>query len=686
MKLPAITLNQEAFSRFGEALSKEWLVTNGLGGYASSTVLGVNTRKYHGLLVAALNPPGDRTVCLSKLDGDVYAGGNVYRLGANEFADAVYPQGYTFLDAFSVAPFPTFNYRVGSITLYKTLFMPKNRNAVCVIYKVSSREAAEAKLRIYPLLTCRHFHTIVDRRRNPLQFTQKSGSQNSETAFQNPPATVICRVTDGGFSEKVNWVDGLFYRAEAARGEASSDDCFQPGFFELNLPPKSEKEFAVTAAAAIDGQAAREALDSIGKTMDQVNASFSRELARREGLLGDFYGLHPEVSRADLLSWVLSAADSFIVQDGAGGKAVIAGYHWFEPWGRDTFIALPGLLLVTGRFDVARGILQAYNLHCRDGLIPNYVADETGQPAYNTVDATLWYVNAVLQYLKYTGDYAFVQAKLWSNLQAIISSHQRGTSFGIRLDDDGLLMHGAKLTWMDAATPRAGKAVEVQALWYNALRTMQHLAGKFSEKDLAERYAAMADKAAGSFNGKFWNEGGGCLFDVLEPEGANASLRPNQVFAVSLDYPILDQARWRLVVDVVNRELATPFGLRTLSPSDPKYIGKYVGDRNGRDRAYHNGTIWPWLLGPFITAYLKTRGNEEPARKWVLEKLLLPFFTVGIMQAGLGTLCEICDSDSPHMPRGCIAQAWSVAEPLRAYMEDVRLSKPRFAPAFWKSP
>jgi predicted glycogen debranching enzyme len=388
----------------------------------------------------------------------------------------------------------------------------------------------------------------------------------------------------------------------------------------------------------------------------------------------------------DWLDWILSAADSFIVDDAAGGKSVIAGYFWFESWGRDTFVSLPGLLLVTGRFSEARDILQTYSQYLKEGLIPNYVADKTGELAYNTVDGTLWYVNAVLQYLKYTGDYAFVKDKLWSNLQAIISHHEEGTSFGIRLDTDGLLTHGARLTWMDAevngeaVTPRAGKAVEIQALWYNALRTMQLLADRFGQKALAEKYAAMASRTSRSFNAKFWNPKAGCLFDVLESGGADASLRPNQVFAVSLDFAVLDVTRCGLVVDAVNRELVTPYGLRTLSPDDPKFIGKCVGDRASRDRAYHNGTIWPWLLGPFVTAYLKTRRYDEQSRLRVLQKLVLPFFTAGIRRGGLGSLNEILDADPPHVPRGCIAQAWSVAEPLRAYVEDVLMIKPRSMP------
>jgi predicted glycogen debranching enzyme len=685
MKLPTLAYGRDALSRFGEALGEEWLITNGLGGYASSTVLGVNTRKYHGLLVAALHPPGERTVCLAKLDEDVLVGSDVYRLGTNEFKDAIYPEGYTFQTAFSASPSPTFSYKVGSFELSKTVFMTKGKNAVSVIYKALNPDAQGVKLRVYPLLTCRHFHEVVNRAENPLQFTQRCRRQESETVFTNPPVTVLCRVTDGEFHEKINWVDGLLYWMEAARGEARVDDCFQPGFFELDVPSGEDREFAISTAVNPSGEVARQTLDLIGGSMLEINSSFNREQSQQRNLLYGFYGLHSDVPLSDWLSWVLWAADSFVVADSVGKKAVVAGYHWFESWGRDTFVSLPGLLLVFGRFNAARDILEAYGKYCKDGLIPNYISDRSGEPSYNTVDGTLWYVNAVLQYLKYTQDYPFVEAKLWSNLQTIISSHEKGTRFGIGLDGDGLLSHGARLTWMDAevndeaVTPRAGKAVEIQALWYNALQTMRLLAESFREKDLAEHYDAMANKAYESFNLRFWNQQLGCLYDVLEPSGVDASLRPNQVLAVSLDFQILDKIRWQSVVDVVDREFITQQGLRTLSRSDHRYIGKYVGDRASRDRAYHNGTIWPWLLGPYISAYLKTQNHSEPARQRIQQKLLVPFFSIGIQQAGLGTISEIYDADPPNTPRGCIAQAWSIAEPLRAYVEDVLLVKPHFA-------
>ena len=685
MSLPTLALNQEALSRFGEATKKEWLITNGLGGYASSTILGINTRKYHGLLVAALHPPGDRTVCVSKLDEDVIVGEQVIQLGSNEFQDSIYPQGYKQLKQFSVAPYPTHAYAFDGMELTKTVFMPKNKNVTAVIYKFSNKNSVESKLRIYPILTCRYFHTVTNQSKNPLSFTQKSQGKESEISFQNPQTIILLRSTDGAFNEKVNWINRLFYRMEATRGEESIDDCFQPGYFEIPVQANEVKELAICAAASSENITYAEALDLIGKSINEVKTSFDREIADRNSLLQGFYELHPEVPMSDWLDWILLAADSFVVSNAAGGKAVIAGYHWFESWGRDTFISLPGLLLVTGRFSDAKNILQTYNQYCKNGLIPNYVRDKSGEPAYNTVDATLWYVNAVLQYLKYTGDFTFVKEKLWENLQDIVNQHEKGTLFGIRLDDDGLLSHGPRLTWMDAeangkaVTPRAGKAVEIQALWYNALKIMELLANKFDEKSLAQKYASMANRTSQSFNVKFWNPGLNCLFDVIGDSGADASLRPNQILAVSLDYTMLDQAKSEHAVNFVNRELVTHHGLRTLSLNDPKFNGKCVGDRATRDEAYHNGTIWPWLLGPFMTAYLKTKAYDNVAKEHVFRKILLPFFDVGIRQEGLGTITEIYDCDLPNIPRGCISQAWSVAEPLRAYVEDVLLVKPKFS-------
>ena len=685
MNSPAITFPKEALSRFGEVIEKEWLITNGLGGYASSTVPGINTRKYHGLLVGAMHPPGDRTVCLAKLDEDILVGNDVYRLGSNEFHDMVYPEGYKFIRQFSIDPFPSYSYDLVGVRVSKTVFMPKNKNAVGVTYKLTNKSVFDVKVRLYPLLTCRHFHTVVDRLRIPLNFNLTSSGTQFQTTFQRPQATIVCCSTDGEFKQKVNWVDRLHYRDEALRGETNMDDCFQPGYFELQVPAETEKEFAVTCAVSYESQEARDILDSVGSTISEIKDTFNQELIQRGNLLADFYRDTPNVPMSDWLNWILLAADSFMVENASGRKAVIAGYHWFESWGRDTFISLPGLMLVTGRYNEAKDILQGYIQYCKSGLIPNFVSDKAGIPVYDTVDGTLWYVNAVLQYLKYTGDFGFVKDALWEKLQSIVENHQKGTLFGIHIDDDGLLMHGPRLTWMDASvgndviTPRTGKAVEIQALWYNALRIIELLANKFEAPDLSKKYGVMANQTHQSFNKKFWNTNENCLFDVVDDNISDTSIRPNQIFAVSLDYTMLDGEKNQKVVNAVNRELVTPFGLRTLSLGDPKFVGKCHGDSRSRDMAYHNGTIWPWLLGPYVTAYLKVNDYTTKAREQMLKNLVLPLFTVGIHQDGLGTINEIYDCDPPNEPRGCVAQAWSVAEPLRAYVEDILQIKPKNA-------
>jgi predicted glycogen debranching enzyme len=682
MRLPAINLTQEALLRFDEAIQKEWLVTNGLGGYASSSVLGINTRKYHGLLVAALHPPGDRTVCLAKLDEDVCVGNKVYRLGANEFHDVIFPRGYQFLKEFSVAPFPRYVYNLQGIEVTKTIFMPMGKNAVAVIYKVLNGNDSDVKFKIYPLLGCRHFHSIVDRMRNPLDFSQQQNGREVEVTFNNPKATVAARATEGEFVEKTNWIERLYYREESKRGESSTDDCYQPGYFEIPVSPKQKKEFAIITAASESNQESKENLQAVGTATQDVESLLEQELEQRSDLLFKFYSSHKKAPISDWLNWILLAADAFIVKGGGDRTSVIAGYFWFETWGRDTFISLPGLMLATGRFEDARKILLDFLRYCRQGLIPNRVEDRYGEPSYNTVDATLWYVNAVLQYLKYTGDCKLIQKQLWKNLKEIVDSHEKGTAFGIHVDSDGLLAHGPQLTWMDAevdgtaVTPRAGKAVEIQALWYNTLRTMQLLANTFGEKSLAENYAEMAAKAQTSFNLKFWNAEKNCLFDVIDAS-ADASLRPNQIIAVALDFTMLDSAKGEQVVDAVQRELLTPCGLRTLARNDPRYRGVYVGDRQSRDHAYHNGTVWAWLLGPFTTAFLKAKGHTDYTLEYALKTLIMPLFTQQILQAGLGTISEVFDGDSPHTPRGCVAQAWSVAEPLRTYVEDVLQIRPK---------
>jgi predicted glycogen debranching enzyme len=684
MKLPSISLSRETLSHFETAIKKEWLITNGLGGYASSTVLGINTRKYHGLLVAALHPPRDRRVFLTKLDEDVSIENDVYRLGTNEFQDGFFPRGYGLLKEFSVSPFPKYVYALPNVEVQKTIFMSYGKNATITLYSISNGKSFDVKLQVFPIINGRYFHSVTNRSELQVEFVQKQDDAKVEVRLESSQSVLMMTATDGHYFARGKWVERMYLREEAYRGESCFDDCYQPGYFRTSVKAGESKDFAIVAIAGEDVGGARETLAEMPSTTIDVTTLCEEEASRCENLLMGFYGTHRTLPSNSWLDWLVLATDTFIVNGGSEGqRAVIAGYHWFQSWGRDTFISLPGLVLVPGRFEYARRILLSFGKYCRQGLIPNFVPEQAEQPVYNTVDATLWFVNATLQYLKYTGDFRFVKEQLWETLKSIVENHVKGTSFNIRVDTDGLLSHGPQLTWMDATikgepvTPRAGKAVEIQALWYNALKTAELLAHNFGENNEAEKHAQMADRTRKSFAEKFWNEEKGCLFDVVSQFESDGSLRPNQILAVALDFNMLESGRNKKVVDVVQRELLTPYGLRTLSGNDLRYVGVYAGDRQSRDKAYHNGTVWPWLLGPFATAFLKTRGYTDSAREYALKSFFVPLFAEGIFQAGLGTLGEIFDGDPPHACRGCIAQAWSVAEPFRAYVEDVMQVRPK---------
>ena len=681
--LPSIKLNENQLADFDQAIRKEWLVTNGLGSYASSTALSINTRKYHGLLVAAMHPPGDRTVCLAKLDEEVIIGNDIFSLGANEFIDVIKPRGYQFLKEFSVSPLPTYLYKTENIEVKKTIFMPHERNAVVAIYYVKNSGGLDAKMKVYPLMSWRHFQSVVDRSVKPLSFTQTSKAKEVELVFSQPDATLVSRTIGGTFSSDLQWIDKLRYREEEEQKESSVDDCFQPGFFEFTLQHNCDSKFAIATSVTENNGETITILNEMGNCIEAIESLLTREINRKNSLLTQFYETHKGVTENDWLSWILLAADSFIVKRGER-EFIIAGYYRFEPWGRDSFISLPGLLLVTGRFDDARKVLLKFSSYSKRGLIPDYIDEKTGVPAYNTVDATLWYVNAVWQYLKYTADFKFVKETFWDGLKDIIDTHRKGTKYDIHVDRDGLLEHGPRLTWMDAenegiaVTPRAGKAVEIQALWYNTLRICEILAKKYGEDTLANDYFSMAEKAKSSFNQQFWNNEKQCLFDDVDEHGANQSVRSNQIIAVGLDFTMLERDRQNLVVDFVMAEFLTPYGLRTLAKRDPRYRGRYFGDWKTRNLAYHNGAIWPWLTGPLTKAYLKTKGRTSLQLKFAQETFLFPLFSQQVIQGGLGSISELYDADLPHAPGGCISQAWSVAELLRAYVEDTLQFRPPY--------
>ena len=686
MKLPLISLDRTVFSDFEKAIQKEWLVTNGLGGYASSTVLGLNTRKYHGLLVAAFHPPGDRRVLLTKLDEEISLGEHVWRLGVNEFKNAMFPEGHRFLDEVSISPYPEFHYVACYVDVWKRIFMPREKNAVVTLYNVSNRNDNDVILRVFPLLNSRSFHEVTDKN-SFSNFSQDQRDDSVSFGFKNPQSVLLLKTT-GKYSTTGHWMDKVYLRQEASRGESCFDDCYQPGYFETTVRGDDREKFALVAVAEETEEDAAAELKELPTDFKGLEKLYWDEANLQEKSLVGYYSSHENPYPNDWLSWLVLATNHFIVWGrNRNEKSVIAGYHWFGPWGRDTFISLPGLALIMGKFDVARAVFLGFAKFCQDGLIPNFIPEKNGKPAYNTVDATLWYVNTVLQYLKYTGDFRFVEQHLWKILKSAIQDHVDGTLFGIRVDDDGLLSHGPQLTWMDSSVagtpifPRAGKAVEIQALWYNALKIMELLASEFDEDKQAKDYSQMAEKTRRSFVEKFWIENKCYLYDVLNGSDRDDSLRPNQLLAASLDFSMLSERIRDGVIGTVQRELLTPCGLRTLAKTDTRYIGAYSGNREKRDRAYHSGTVWPWLLGPFVTAYLKSKSFSKSEREHVFQDFLKPLLTTQVYTAGMGTLSEIYDGDPPHTPRGCIAQAWSVAEPLRAYVEDVQLVRPGYEKA-----
>jgi len=597
------------------------------------------------------------------------------------------PVNALFPRDFALNPLPTYTYKIDErFQLKKTIFLPHERDISIILYEATNNSEKRARILASPLINFRNFHMVTRRDEIEWRISQKSPTQplimQPSTGF---PVLALFSAEGRFTAGQGEWVE-TYCRVEAERGESSVDHNFKPGFFEFDLAPNETRRFSVLSAAGKDEHEAEDSLRAICKGSTGTEALFDSELKRRTNLLGNFQKQHSDIHIEDWLRWLVLAADAFIVnRQSTKAKSVIAGYHWFADWGRDSLISLPGLTLVLGRVEDAKKILQTFNQYCYEGLIPNSFSDNPQQtPAYNTVDATLWYFHAILQYLKYTGDFQFIREAFWPTLQSIIDHHVHGTLFGIRVDEDGLLAHGAQLTWVDAAVdgkpvnPREGKAVEIQALWYNALKTMQLLAILFGEDDKVGQYEAMAEKAKKGFLEKFWAPQKNYLYDVVSDAVKDDSLRPNQIMAASLDFTMLDKVKAELVVESVWKQLLTPFGLRTLSSSDPRYIGKYEGDRRQRDVAYHNGTVWPWLLGPFTSAFLKLRNYDAHWRSIAFENFLKPLFTVELHHAGLGSISEIFDGDSPHEARGCIAQAWSVAEPLRAYVEDVLLKRPPY--------
>ncbi len=631
-------------------MSREWLETNGIGGFASSTIAGMNTRRYHGLLVAANVPPVGRVVVLSKLEETLVIDGQRHELGTNQYPGAIHPHGYLLLKEFRLDPFPIFTFAADGVTLRKSVFMVYGENTAVVIYEAEGAAGREVTLEIRALAAFRDYHAMTHENDAFDASVRQSGGVARLQPYPELPTLYVAHDAKQ-LDSKGCWYKNFEYDAERERGMEFQEDLyhFLTLTFDLGRRP--------TATV-------------IASTLEH-SAGEAEEMRRRER---ERRVKSPTPGRDELTHALCRAADQFLVRRDAF-QTVIAGYHWFGDWGRDTMISLPGLTLYTGKPEVARQLLLVFADHVAHGLLPNRFT-ETGAAEYNAIDATLWYFEAVRAYVEHTGDLQFIRQNLYPVLRQIVSWHERGTLFGIRVDADGLLEggeEGSQLTWMDAkvgdfvVTPRRGKPVEVQALWYNALRVMHDLAAGFGDAQGQAHYAECSARAKDTFSSLFWNENENCLYDVVRGDVRDGSVRPNQIFAVGLPHSMLDDAKSAAVLERVEKGLLTPYGLRSLAPFDPRCRGRYESDLRSRDTAYHQGTVWPWLMGPYFRAYRRVHGDGPETRAVVQE--WLNGFRGHLLEAGLGQVSEIFDGDPPHAPRGCIAQAWSVAELLRVAVE-----------------
>jgi predicted glycogen debranching enzyme len=676
-----IAFGREICCNLDSAESREWLVTNGIGGYASGTIAGVLTRRYHGLLVAALKPPLGRTLMLAKLDETAVYHDRAYPLYTNRWADGtIEPHGYKYVESFHLeGTTPVWRFALAEAILEKRIWMQQSANTTYIQYRLH-RGSKSIALAVKALVNYRDYHHITSAGDWQMSLeTLKEGV--CMTAF--PKSAPLYLLTDAEPEAKFrvstplyNWHYGFDLAAEKRRGLECCEDHLHAATFHFTIEPGSS-------------------LTLIASTEKNPQLNGDAALETRRTYEGEVLQTWSQVSESpDWINRLVLAADQFIVNrpspEEPEGKTIIAGYPWFSDWGRDTMIALPGLTICTGRSHIARSILRTYARYVDRGMLPNRFPDAGGAPEYNTVDATLWYFEAIRAYYDATGDDRLL-SELWPILCEIVDWYIQGTRYKIRLDpDDGLIYAGetgVQLTWMDAkigdwvVTPRIGKPIEISALWYNAIQAMVSFAQKL-EKPYYE-YQQLADRTAAGFT-RFWNDATGYCYDVLDgPIGHDAALRPNQIFAVSLPLdlaskslsagellvnkthrytPLLTPDRRRGVVDACAQQLLTSVGLRSLSPEHPQYRGEYGGDQLQRDRAYHQGTVWGWSIGPFVLAHLQVYKDPAQARE------LLEPMAHHLLAGGVGSLGEIFEGDAPHSPRGCTAQAWTVAEVLRAWL------------------
>jgi predicted glycogen debranching enzyme len=647
-------IKAEDCQNLDRALSLEWLEPNGRGGFASGTVAGANTRRYHALLLTARKPPGERIALVNQVEDWIDIGGESFPLSTNLYPGAVHPAGYERCDGFSTDPWPTWSFTCNGVSVRREILSIDGRDLVIIRWTTTGRRA-EAVLRVRPKLSGRDYHAA---HRENTRLLTGAMFGNGAVSWQTYPDLPIVRAFHSGvYRHAPEWYRRVEFPIEQQRGLDHEEDWWSPGELSFSLQSESDQVLALKSESIerldIDGLLAQER---------------ARRTAFREGVRTD-----------DPLAGALrQAAAAFPVQRGAG-QTVIAGYPWFTDWGRDTFMSLPGLCLATGGTDTAWHVIASFASSVSEGMVPNRFPDVGDTPEYNSIDASLWFVDAVDRYLTMSQDEIRVRDTAWPAIKAILDGYRAGTRYGIRMEDDGLVAGGApgvQLTWMDVkigdwvVTPRHGKPVEIQALWVRALRIGEQLARRFGETGYAGRCRRDRQRAVASFRKRFWYEEGGYLYDVIDgPEGNDASLRPNQLYAISVVDELVPRQRAQQILRLVESTLLTPVGLRTLSPQDSRYRPRYKGPVAERDSAYHQGSVWPFLLGPFITAWVKSFGRN--ARVRAKARTFLAGLEEHLHDACLGQVSELFDAEPHHHPRGCVAQAWSVAEPLRAMVEDL---------------
>jgi predicted glycogen debranching enzyme len=652
-----LSFGREVTGDLAAAERREWLCVNGIGGFASGTIAGTQTRRYHALLVAALKPPLGRTVMGAAVHETVHYAGASWPLFAARWASgAIDPHGYRLIEHFRLdGTTPVWTYACADALIEKRVWMEPGANTTYVRWHVV-RAHEPLMLSVKALVNYRDYHGTTRGGDWRMEVARVPGGLRVVAFDGARPLSLQAPSADAEIVHA--WYRDFELPRERERGLDHIDDHLHAGDFHAPLATGASFTLTLTAepGASPDGEAAG-----------------TRRARHETDVLNRWMQARPDAATAP--AWIhqlVLAADQFVVRrplpDYPDGASVIAGYHWFSDWGRDTMIALPGLALATGRVEIARKILTTFARFVERGLLPNRFPDGGEAPEYNTADATLWYVEAIRAYHEATGDDGLLK-DLYPTLESILAWYRDGTRYGIRMDPaDGLLAAGepgVQLTWMDAkvgdwvVTPRTGKPVEINALWYNALVAMAGFARRL--RRAADEHEAHAARAAAGF-GRFWNASAGWCYDVVDgPDGHDAALRPNQIFAVSLPASALAPARRRAVVDACARHLVTSYGLRSLAPLDPRYVGRYGGDQRARDGGYHQGAAWSWLLGPFALAHFNAYGDAEAARSY-----LAPL-AHHLGDYGLGSIAEIFDGDAPFAPNGCIAQAWSVAETLRAW-------------------